>query len=150
MPRKDPAPLVMPRQVPDHRPPVTVLLALLKLRSKSFSHFGETERPGQWKAGTPNPRAADQHDFHMAVWLCSHLGPHREKKGSYRNGWVLTQRKGHAECPQDRPKGWGHSEQKVHRRSTCPYCPPSGLETASSTLWVIGRGDAVTSCCTTL
>lgn len=87
----------------------------------------------------------------MIAWLCSHMGPHREKKGSYRNGWVLTQRKGLAECPQDRPKGWGRNEQKVHRRrrSTCSYCPPSGLETASSTLWVIGRGDAITSCCTT-
>lgn len=36
VPRKDPAPLVMPRQVPDHRPPVTVLLALLEVKVKEF------------------------------------------------------------------------------------------------------------------
>lgn len=48
VPRKDPAPLVMPRQVPDHRPLVTVLLALLEVQVKEFLTL---ERPRDQASG---------------------------------------------------------------------------------------------------
>lgn len=113
-----PALPVMPQWVLDHRPPITVLLTLLEVQVKEVLPLWRDERPGQWKAGAPSPRGADQHGFHTVLLLCSPLGPHREKKGSFRGGEDLSQRKGLAECPQkNKPKGWEHTEQKAHRRS---------------------------------